>query len=248
MKLINDRFRAFTIHLFFSALITGFFLLIVYFIWYPFPLYITEDLSKITLIFLGSVLIIGPVLTLIVYKKGKKYLWLDLTIIITIQLSAFLYGATIFANARPVYIVFAVDVFKTISPAVIDLNSLKDQTLKYSLFSKPIYIYATAPSDPKKRTELMWHTLSGGKDIEQLPEYYQSYKKNLPLVIKKQIHYTKLFKNNPDLRIKINRLLNKEEYTLNNTAALPFFRKNKNSIVIINKHNGKIIGYFDNIR
>ena len=132
-----DKLKASAIHLLISAIIIGFFLLIVYFLWYPYPLYITEGLSQITIILLGVNLVLGPVMTFILYKKGKKYLLFDLSIVIAIQLSAFAYGAMTIAEGRPVYIVFATDIFKTVPHAMIDINTLKDKIAKRYNTSQP---------------------------------------------------------------------------------------------------------------
>ena len=229
-----DKLKASGLHLLISALFIGSFLLVVYLLWYPYPLYITEGLSQITIILLGVDLVLGPIMTLILYKKGKKYLLLDLSIVVAIQFGAFIYGAITIADGRPVYIVFATDVFKTVSPSMIDISTLKDDTLRYSLFSKPIYIYATAPSDRQKRTELMWSTLSGGKDIEQLPEYYQNYQQNLAAVQAKN--------NSSNYKNKV--ALNTE---LEQAGLYPFIGNEKMGIVLINLENGKILDYLNAI-
>ena len=184
-----DKLKAAGLHLLISAIVIGSFLLIVYFIWYPYPFYITEGLSHITIILLGVDLVLGPLMTLILYRKGKKYWLFDLSIVLILQLSAFAYGAVTIAEGRPVYIVFATDVFKTVPSSMIDRSTLKDKSLDYSLFSRPIYIYATVPNDPKEREKLMWSALQEGKDIEVLPHYYQNYQANLSSVIKKKDGY-----------------------------------------------------------
>ncbi len=240
-----DKVKASGVHLFLSAIIIGFFLLIVYFLWYPYPLYITEGLSQITLILLGVDLVLGPIMTFILYKKGKKYLLLDLSIVVAIQFCAFIYGAITIADGRPAYLVFATDVYKTVSPSMIDINTLKNKKLKYSLFSGPIYIYATAPDDPKERESLMWSTLSGGKDIEQLPKYYQHYTSNLSLIRKKNRNYEKKLKQSPDLKKQLIEIRKKNLLSAEQTGLYPFAGNKKRIVVVINLDNGKLLDYLN---
>ena len=242
-----DKLKAATIHLLLSAIVIGSFLLLVYFIWYPYPFYITEGLSHITLILLGVDLVLGPVMTLVLYKKGKKYLLFDLAIVIAIQFSAFIYGAMTIAEGRPVYIVFATDVYKTVPPAMIDINTLKDKSLNYSLFSKPIYIYATAPKDPKKREELMWSTLEGGKDIELLPQYYQSYQENFSAITQKKgsYNYNKKLKTESILNKQLRTALKKQNLKKEQIGLFPLFGNEKKVIAIVNMENGNIVDFLN---
>lgn len=47
-------------------------------------------------------LVLGPVLTFIVFKKGKQKLLFDLSVIFAIQIACLLYGANLIVNERPV--------------------------------------------------------------------------------------------------------------------------------------------------
>ena len=235
-----DKFKASGLHLLISAIIIISFLLLVYFVWYPYPLYEIEGLSQVTIILFAVDLILGPLLTLILYKKGKKYLFLDLSIIITIQISAFAYGAVTITNSRPVYIVFAVDRFNTISQTMIDINTLEDKSLKYSLFSQPIYIYTAPPNDPQESNNLLMSVLSGGKDIEQLPQYYQPYLNNIALVKARALTYTQKNKKYLDSIIRSNQ----NQYLLKDISVLPLFGKNKEVLAVISS-NGKVIDYIN---
>jgi hypothetical protein len=58
------------------------------------------------LVLIGGVdVVLGPLLTLIVYKHGKKTLKFDLTVIALLQLSALMYGLYAVWQSRPVYLV-----------------------------------------------------------------------------------------------------------------------------------------------
>ena len=45
--------------------------------------------------------IVGPLLSLLVYKEGKKTLKMDLSIIVLVQILAMSYGVYVIAQSRP---------------------------------------------------------------------------------------------------------------------------------------------------
>ncbi|MCW9032447.1 MAG: hypothetical protein OQK58_13220, partial [Gammaproteobacteria bacterium] len=80
-----SRFKAFSIHFAISFVI---FLILLYFIlvqWYPQPLFSTDGGWRVIRIIVGVDLIIGPFLTLIVFKSGKPGLKFDLAMIALVQ-------------------------------------------------------------------------------------------------------------------------------------------------------------------
>lgn len=83
-----SRFKAFSIHF---AISFAIFLILLYFIlfqWYPQPLFSTDGGWRIIRIIVGVDLVLGPLLTLIVFKAGKPGLKFDLTIIAFLQITA----------------------------------------------------------------------------------------------------------------------------------------------------------------
>ena len=63
---------------------------------------------------------LGPLLTLVVFKSGKRGMKFDLAVIGLVQLAALIYGAHIVFLARPAFIVFVKDRFEMV--AVVDLD------------------------------------------------------------------------------------------------------------------------------
>lgn len=69
---MNPRFQAFALHLAISALIALAVIGLVFFIWYPAPLASATGVTRIFLLLLAVDVILGPSLTLLVNKPGKK--------------------------------------------------------------------------------------------------------------------------------------------------------------------------------
>jgi hypothetical protein len=136
-----NKVKAALIHLLISIFVIGLFVYIVFFIWYPHPF---ADLASVKnplyLLILVDV-IIGPLLTLVVYKKYKKYLKLDLTLIATMQIIALLYGIYIIKEGRPVLVTFHKGEFHLLVEKYTKPNELKFEELKPHLFSSPKLAY-----------------------------------------------------------------------------------------------------------
>ena len=98
-----------------SATVVGAFILVASLIWYPSPyLEISGVLAVIGILAMVDI-VLGPLLTLIIFKPGKPGLKMDIAIIVSVQVVAFFYGAHIIYNQRPAYVVFVVDRFEVVS-------------------------------------------------------------------------------------------------------------------------------------
>ncbi|WP_313056119.1 hypothetical protein [Pseudomonas lopnurensis] len=86
------RIKAFLMHLAVSAVIALLAVLLVFHIWYPAPLHEALGVTHIFLLLLLADVILGPLLTLVVFKIGKKTLIMDLAVIACLQLAALAYG------------------------------------------------------------------------------------------------------------------------------------------------------------
>jgi hypothetical protein len=100
------RLLCFGSHLLISLFIAIILLGLVFGLWYPSPLDVALGIANIFLLLLCIDVIIGPLLTLLVARQGKKTLKMDLLTIGVIQLAALTYGLYMVAQGRPVWIVY----------------------------------------------------------------------------------------------------------------------------------------------
>lgn len=84
--------NAFLIHLGFSLLIFLILVLMIVYVWYPAPYFDAAYRMKWIKIIAFVDFVLGPVLTLIVFKPGKPSLKMDMTVILLVQLSALSWG------------------------------------------------------------------------------------------------------------------------------------------------------------
>ena len=142
------KLKAAIIHLVLSILVIGLFFSLVYFIWYPKPFFeISGVIEPFKLLIIVDV-IIGPLLTFIVYKKGKKSLKLDLSVIAALQISALIYGAITINEGRANLMIFNQGQFNYLHEKFAINVELKYPELKPSLFSKPKLAYLGRSKTP----------------------------------------------------------------------------------------------------
>lgn len=108
------RLLCFGYHLLASVVIAVISVCLVFLLWYPAPLDKALGISNIFLLLLCIDVIIGPLLTLLVAKQGKKTLKTDLLTIAVLQSAALAYGLHIVAQGRPVWLVYDVDRFEIV--------------------------------------------------------------------------------------------------------------------------------------
>lgn len=173
-----NRYKAAAIHLGLSAGIIGITLTTVLLVWYPGAWFESMGGKNLLLILAAIDVIVGPMLTLVVYRPGKKELKFDLGVIALIQTAAFLYGLHVIHAARPVYMVMVVDQFRAVTAAELEPELLRQA--RYPEFwtlpiNGPRVAGSAMPTDPEKRRELTWASVTGGIDLHQIPEYWEPY-------------------------------------------------------------------------
>src|SRR5512137_2835497 len=120
-----NRWKAASIHFGISVVIATALFAAMLLVWYPHPYFHAAGGQKLLLLLIGVDVVIGPLLTLIVFDPRKKNLKMDLAVIVALQLAALVYGATIMFNARPVFVAFAGDRFELVEANAIAAADLE---------------------------------------------------------------------------------------------------------------------------
>lgn len=156
-------------------------------VWYPRPLFEATGGNDLLFILVGVDVVLGPLLTLIVFKSGKPGMKLDLAVIGTVQLAALVYGCTVVYLARPAFIVFVKDRFELVS--VVELEPGELAAAKYPEFrsvpwSGPLLVAADLPEDPAEFKKLVDVALAG-LDLQHFPRYFVPYAQRTRQVLAK---------------------------------------------------------------
>lgn len=154
--------------------LAGIALALVYWFWYPAPLDLAVGVTSVFLLLLGVDVVLGPLLTLIVYKAGKKSLRFDLAMIVCVQLLAFVYGMGVVIEGRPAWLVFNANRFDLVRAHEIDTRALERARPAYRAapYFGPRWVAARRPESADERSELVFEELFAGLDFAFRPQYY----------------------------------------------------------------------------
>jgi len=194
------RVRAASLHLGISALVAVISVTSMILVWYPPPLFQLLGGFELLLLIVGVDVTLGPLLTFVVFKSGKKGLKFDLSVIAFLQLSALIYGASVVFVARPGYIVFVKDRFELVRVADIEPSRLAEARIeRFRRFplGGPQFIGSVLPTDPRELQQLILSALSGGPDVSELPRYYADLEVVRNAMVQRAMPLDELKKLNP---------------------------------------------------
>lgn len=239
--MLNQRVKYFLKHLAVSCCVALFALMLVFYIWYPQPLAKANEVGHIVLMLLAIDVIVGPLLSLLVYKESKKSLKFDLSIIVILQISAFLYGMHTIAQGRPAWLVFYHDRFDQVTVTEIDNSNLEKTNNEYrnpSWFG-PKFVAVKFATDSKIRREDTFKELKG-TTLAMRPERY------LPLIkVVSEIKHNALslsLLNDYNNAVTVDQILNQNKMA---NAWLPLKTNTNDMVVLINKEKGEVVKIVD---
>ena len=171
------RWKASGLHLLISIAVAVAVLALMLAVWYPGPLFEAAGGNDLLFILVGVDVVVGPLITLVIFRSGKPGLKFDLAVIGVLQIAALAYGMHAVALARPAFIVFVRDQFQVASVAQLDPEELAKA--KYPEFRQPPLdgpqlAFAVLPTDPG---ELRQFALVGlaGHDLQEFPRLFVPY-------------------------------------------------------------------------
>jgi len=172
--MMSPRLRAALIHFVFSLLLGSAAAALAFLVWYPAPLAKAVGLEHVFLILVGVDVVLGPLLTFLVFKIGKKSLRFDVTVIVLLQLVAFGFGFWKIAQARPAWLVFNMDRFDVAQAMDLDPRHRSDTALEYrnAPWTGAQWVASRNPKDRNKLNELMFESVAGGPDLPQRTDLY----------------------------------------------------------------------------
>lgn len=105
---------------------------------------------------------IGPFLTLLLYKPGKPGLKFDLMCISAVQLVCLILGIYIVYQERPIAVIFAHDTFYSMSKTAFKSNNIDYRNIEGINPLSPTWIYIDLPEDAQERRQVIASQLSKG--------------------------------------------------------------------------------------
>lgn len=238
--------KAFATHLGISFVI---FLIILFFIifeWYPPPFFYSDGGWQGIRIIAGVDLVLGPLLTLIVFKPGKRWLKLDLTVIAIIQASALSWGIWTVHRERPLATVFVEDHFISMNSYDLLTRGMNIRNLKVFGAKAPYWIYSDLPQDTDKMSKIRLQAVRQRIPVFQLTQYYKPLEKNtkaIEAIGTRSLDMQKwLMKKPADMR-RFQQFLDKQGQK--KLIFVPWHARYKDEIVALDADTGRYAGILD---
>jgi hypothetical protein len=229
------RWKAAGIHLLIStciALIAGALLLGL---WYPPAYFHAAGADELIVLLIGVDLALGPLLTLIVFRVGKRGLKFDLSVIGILQLGALVYGMTVVSQSRPIFLAATVDRFVLVSANEItdsDLAQGREPQFRTRSWTGPRLVAVEMPTDVKERNDLIFSAL-GGRDAQNLPKYYRDYSQTGKQLLARAKPISALLALNPQNKEIIDKALDKVHQTEQSVVWVPIEGRKSDLVMVL---------------
>jgi hypothetical protein len=176
--------QAFALHFFISLLVFLVLLALMMWVWFPGKLFFIDGGWQGMKIIAPVDLVLGPALTLLLYRPWKKSLKFDMSVIAAIQIAALSYGVYSAYNQRTAAIVFAENRFETLSlnefrAAQDELEAQNLPVVPLSKFGKmPVLVHAPGYDYGKYLEDI----LNGKPELRERSDLYQPIRESLDLI------------------------------------------------------------------
>ncbi|MEM9623087.1 MAG: hypothetical protein AAF993_15655 [Pseudomonadota bacterium] len=170
-----SRFSAFAIHLGLSLVIFVGLAYLVVFQWYPDFFFTTDGGWRGMRIIVFVDLVLGPTLTLVVYKHGKPGLRTDLSIIGVVQIACLIAGTYVVYAERPLAMVYNDGRFSVLSAddytdAGIDVPDLSEYA-----GTGPKWVMIEIPTELYEEADFRARYFKTGRALNTFAELYQPF-------------------------------------------------------------------------
>jgi len=243
--ILKQKLKAVGTHLGISLTIFAALLYLIVFHWYPQPFFAADGGWQGIRIIIAVDLVLGPFLTAIVYRKPKRGLVLDLTLIGLVQLTALVWGIHTVYGQRPVLVVFAEARMYTVTAQQLPQTGLSIEDVRR--FGKGLpTVVSRLPSKPAKRAALYAKSLRTGHPIYLMGKLYKPLNAaSIDKLNHSSINVEAVVKSVPTSRSELREFLTLHRAQIGDYTYLPLFCRYRVLIAIIDPKSGKILDAVD---
>jgi hypothetical protein len=240
---IRDRARAAAIHVTLSVLAVSVIWAIVRWVWYPGALYYADSAWNILRLMLFVDVVLGPLLTFIVFDRRKTSLRFDLAFIVIFQLAALVYATTLAYQYRPQLLVWSDRGFVTANKPELVEAGLSLQKLDDLKGAGAIaWVSAEPPhSFPDRAATLKALRL---RPIPERHAYYRIIDNNeWGVVLAAGRDMVSWGKEDQAVKADVDKFLGSSKYSLNELAFLPISGRGTTAMFVFHRPTRALVGY-----
>lgn len=166
--------------------------------WYPSPLLKATGAMPIFIGIITVQVILWPLLSLLVYKENKKSLRFDLSTIVILQMSFWVFSVYALAQGRPAWVAYTLERFELIKANEVvttDLDNINSD-FKSPTWTGPQFVGTKLSEDTDVRSKHLLEEVVGGISVAQRPELYVNINVIKDRMLKEQQSLAELSKYN----------------------------------------------------
>lgn len=242
---LREKSYAFLIHLLLSLLVFCSVFYVLFVLWYPEPFFsIDGGLHGVKLIVLVD-LVIGPLLTLIVYRKGKKGLAKDMSVIAFMQIICLCYGIWTLYQYRPIALVFYQGSFYSMDISKYSGQPDALRRIKEIAGKVPGHVIVELPSGFDEIRALRRSATAKGETLFAQVELYRPLDNQLDKITLHARDLTQYLNHHPLDRVVLERWVNKHGGKAEGYAFIPVLSRFKHTLLAFNTATGEMTGAVD---
>jgi hypothetical protein len=239
-----SRERAALVHLGLSALVFVIVIVPLLMLWYPPPLFFSDGGWAVIRIAFGVDIVVGPLLTLVVFKVGKPGLKFDLGIIAALQIAALVWGIRLMYQEKPEFLVFADDRFSTITKGLlVDSKRPLDELEKFD-GHRPPHVFVKLPDDPAEVLRMKLEMGARSEALFRLADRYEPMTaQNLARVYAQRLDMPRLVGPWPEYKADYEAFIAAHKADAGEYVFIPLECRYEPLIVAIDRRNGEFVEY-----
>lgn len=203
------RIKAASSHLMLSVFIFSIVVFVLIYVWYPSPHFAASGGWQGLKIAAAVDLVLGPLLTLIIFDmtKAKNKLIADLVVIASLQFVALAWGVNTIYSQRPFAIVYWESAFYTVPASALTKQNIKREDLNKFSEQTPALIYAQKPDTVSGLTKMAEMTTKQQIPPHHQIELYRPLKQYFSVLTDQQVDIGKIIANDANIKAKLNAIL-----------------------------------------
>lgn len=244
----KTRWTAFLIHLGLCAAIYVVLLYLIVFHWYPQPYFAADGGWLGVQLITGVDLVLGPLLTLIVYKSGKPELARDLTIIGVLQVVALVWGTSLVFEQRIAVVTYADGHLHTLTHELVDDAGGKAPEVVAASDTVPAMAFVRLPTNKEELMELRRRTVfAKGTTLFMLGDRYEPLTPaQLPELQSRSLDLEQIGRDSEPLRRELDRFLARHGGQAGDYLFLPLIARYDEPIVALRRSDLRAVDTLDN--
>ena len=239
------RQQAALIHLGVSAVVAVAIVATMLLVWYPSPWFAAAGGGTLLLLLVGVDVVIGPLLTFIVFDPAKKSLVYDLAVIVMLQVAALIYGVHVMASARPAFVVYLRGTFDVVSANDVVTEGMGEANLpefRSLPLTGPKLAAARIPLDPGLQLKIGMESAAGGPDFTAYPRFYIPYSTASREAAVRGQPLAGLAQKSPEHAEAVAGLVRSSGKSPDALVYLPLRTRTDERTIVLGKAEGEIVG------